>query len=116
MLNVDLFAVQIMTDKLFSRFDVIDPQRNITTRLKLNYIDESFISTFMVHADVLAESFFEKIELIEDEEDVQLNVQQLHLPQVLPCCYLIGQNFGGQNCRKSDLLPFCPPKILSAEI
>ena len=25
--------------------------------------------------------------------------------------YLIGQNFGGQNCRKSDLLP----KILSAE-
>ena len=37
--------------------------------------------------------------------------------------YLIGQNFGGQICRKSDLLQkilsaemFCPPKILSAEI
>ena len=37
--------------------------------------------------------------------------------------YLIGQNFGGQNFRKSDLLPkilsaekFGPPKILSAEI
>ena len=37
--------------------------------------------------------------------------------------YLIGQNFGGQNCQKSNLLPkilsaekFCPPKSLSAEI
>ena len=37
--------------------------------------------------------------------------------------YLIGQNFGGKNCRKSDLLPkilsakkFSPPKILSGEI
>ena len=37
--------------------------------------------------------------------------------------YLIGQNFGGQNCRKFDWLPkilsaekFCPPKILSAEM
>ena len=37
--------------------------------------------------------------------------------------YLIGQNFGGQKCQKSDLLPkilsaenFSPPKILSAEI
>ena len=37
--------------------------------------------------------------------------------------YLIGQNFGGQNCRKSDMLPkilsgenFCLPKIFSAEI
>ena len=82
-----------------SRLDVIDPQRNITTRLKLNYIDESFISTLKVHADVLKESFFEKIELIEDEEDgeMQLNVQQLPLPQVLTYSYLIGQNFGGQN-------------------
>ena len=37
--------------------------------------------------------------------------------------YLIGQKFGGQNCRKFGLAPkvlsaekFCPPKILSAEI
>ena len=37
--------------------------------------------------------------------------------------YLIGQKFGGQNCRKFGLMPkflsaekFCPPKILSAEI
>ena len=37
--------------------------------------------------------------------------------------YLIGQNFGGQSCRKSDCLPkilsaekFCTPKVLSAEI
>ena len=36
--------------------------------------------------------------------------------------YLIGQNFGGQNCRNSDWLPkilsaekFCLPKIFSAE-
>ena len=39
-----------------------------------------------------------------------------------PChiaVYLIEQNFGGQNCRKSDLIPkiivrrkFCPPKIV----
>ena len=36
--------------------------------------------------------------------------------------YLIGQKFGGQNCRKFGLAPkvlsaekFCPPKILSAE-
>ena len=36
--------------------------------------------------------------------------------------YLIGQKFGGQNCRKFRLVPkilsaekFCPPKILSAE-
>ena len=34
------------------------------------------------------------------------------------CVYLIGQNFGGQNCRKFDEVPkflsaenFCPPKI-----
>ena len=36
--------------------------------------------------------------------------------------YLIGQKFGGHNCRKFDLVPkilsaeyFCPPKIMSAE-
>ena len=43
--------------------------------------------------------------------------------KILDRDYLIGQNFGGQNCRESDLLPkilsaekFCPPKMLSAEI
>ena len=93
------------------RFDVIDPQRNITTRLKLNYIDESFISTLKVHADVLAESFFKKIELIEDEADgkVQLNVQKLPLPQGYELTYYrcslrneytFGENFVGVSKEK----------------
>ena len=44
------------------------------------------------------------------------NNAQPHIGHCMRCfIYLIGQNFGGQNCRKSDLLPqifvrrkFCP--------
>ena len=67
--------------KNLCRFDIVQPQCNFTTRLKLDYVDfdENKLISIKKNAEVLKD-FFNGIELMKTDGGLELNVLKNPLP------------------------------------